>query len=74
MNVNTSLSVAQFIAALSSLSNANKRPQLALYLIVRSAATSQVAGAAQPTTAPGSEAIAPSLVPGAAGSVIDIHA
>ncbi len=74
MEIGNSLSAAQFIAALSSLSNANKQPQLALDLIERSVATSQVAGAAQSSAAPGTETIAPSLSPGAVGSVIDIHA
>lgn len=47
MNVSNSLSVAQFSAALSSLSSANKQPQLALDLILKSLEGKTVAGAAQ---------------------------
>jgi hypothetical protein len=47
MNVSDSLSAARFTAALSSLRAANKQPQLALELLVKSLEGLQVAGAAQ---------------------------
>jgi hypothetical protein len=47
MNVSNSLSAARFSAALSSLSSANKQPQLALDLILKSLEGQPSAGAAQ---------------------------
>jgi hypothetical protein len=47
MNVSNSLSAAQFSAALSSLSSANKQPQLALELIIQSLEGQPAAGGAQ---------------------------
>ena len=72
MDVTQSLSATRFIAALSSLSNANKQPQLALKLIQHAAQTTLAAGGAQSSPQPGAAPSGPSPTPGDSGSVIDI--
>ena len=73
MNVANTLSGAQFIAASSSLKAANKQPQLALELILKSVAAVQTAGAAQ--SPPPAAMNQPSQVTptGVAGSIIDTY-
>lgn len=74
MNVSDSLSGAKFIAALSSLSTANKQPQLALELIMKSLPESQVTGAALSSSPPDTQAVAPLSSSGESGSVVNIFA
>jgi len=74
MNVSESLSGAKFIAALSSLSSANKQPQLALDLIMKSLPATQVTGAALSSPPPGTQAVASLSPSGESGSVINIFA
>lgn len=61
------------MAALSSLSTANKQPQLALELILQTVSGSQVVGAAQ-SPPPASTVAAPTAVAGTPDSVIDLYA
>lgn len=74
MNVNDSLSGARFIAALSSLGAANKQPQLALDLILKSLPASQTAGAPQSSSPPVAQTGAPLSSSGDSGSIINIFA
>lgn len=74
MNVSDSLSAARFSAALSSLSTANKQPQLALDLILQSVAGLQTAGAAQTlATEAGDRSVQPPAE-ATSGQIIDIVA
>lgn len=74
MNVSESLSGAKFVAALSSLSTANRQPQLALDLIMKSLPAAEVTGAALSSPPPDTQTVAPLSSSGDSGSVINIFA